>query len=494
MARWALDDEADYVVVGTGAGGATAGRVLTESGRSVLFLEEGPWLETSERTVDMLNALTSSMRDAGAQATTGWNPIPLLQGRCVGGSTAVNSGLIWRMPSSVADEWTVRHGLGELVDEDRLHDAYECIEEDLDVAPVRFDRVGGNGTKLAHACRVLGLPGQLALRNGASCQGESRCLQGCPHQARQSMDVSYIPRALRRGARLHARCRVGRVRFERGRAVAVEGERLEQGRVVGRIRARARRAVILSAGALHTPLILWRSGVRAHVGERFQCHPGVSVVGRFPDRVGMVGGATQAYEVPMPARGFKLESLSLPPEMLAARIPGAGKLWQQRIGELDHYAQWAGILRMRALGTVRPGWSMPVVRYEPNADDLALAHYVVALLASMMFAAGAIEVYPDLGSVPQVLRSLEEVETLRQTTLSRSDFQFVTSHLFGTASAGSDPRRAVVDPQLRTYAARDLYVMDASVFPTNLGVNPQHSIMAVTYLAASRLADRESHA
>nr|MCU0672000.1 GMC family oxidoreductase [Myxococcota bacterium] len=59
-----------------------------------------------------------------------------------------------------------------------------------------------------------------------------------------------------------------------------------------------------------------------------------------------------------------------------------------------------------------------------------------------------------------------------------------------TAVAGSDPSRSVVDPMLESHAVRGLYVMDASVFPTNMGVNPQHSIMAIVWRAAEQLARR----
>jgi choline dehydrogenase-like flavoprotein len=53
---------------------------------------------------------------------------------------------------------------------------------------------------------------------------------------------------------------------------------------------------------------------------------------------------------------------------------------------------------------------------------------------------------------------------------------------------GADPRTSVVGPDFQTHEVRGLYVVDSSVFPTNLGVNPQHSIMAMSRLAATRLA------
>jgi len=492
MARTLLEDQADFVIVGTGAGGATAARILAEAGRSVLLLEEGPHLSTEQRPTGLLDAMASAVRDFGTQTTAGTTPMPLLQGRLVGGSTAINSGIIWRMPDDVREDWIASHGLDDLVDAREMARIYERIEDELEIGETGSHVSGGNSDRMAEAARALGLPGKAITRNARRCQGRARCLQGCPHEARQSMDVSYIPRAIRDGARLHDMCRASKVIVENGRAVGVAGDVLDRETRLerGRFEVRARVAVIVSAGAIHTPLVLRRTGLGGLVGERFQAHPGAAVVGRFPKPIGMGFGATQGYEVPMRDRGYKLESLSLPPEMLAARLPGAGPRWQERLAELDHYAQWCVQIRMKAHGTVRPSWGgAPVVRYEPRPDDLAKAHEAIALICRMMFVAGATEVYPGLGHFPEVLTDPKQVEDLERATLRRADIHFMASHLFGTACAGADPRRSVVGPDLQSHDVRSLYVMDASVFPTNMGVNPQHSIMTVVWRATERLAN-----
>ncbi|MCS6798523.1 MAG: GMC family oxidoreductase [Myxococcota bacterium] len=484
--RWT--DEADVVVVGTGAGGATAARVLSEAGLEVLMLEEGPDLRGVERPEQLLEALALTMRDFGSQTTAGPVPMPLLQGRLVGGSTAINSGIVWRLPEDVRRDWVDRFGLGELLEARALERAFERIERELEVTETPLALYGGNNGKMAEAAARLGLPGKPIARNARRCEGRARCLQGCPSRARQSMDVSYVPRAIEMGARLRARARVERIVVRGGRATGVRGT-LDDGDRRVPFEARARRAVVVAAGALHTPILLRRSGLRRGVGDRFQAHPGSAVVGRFDEPVVMAFGATQGYEVPLRERGFKLETLALPPEMLAARLPGAGAEWQRRLVELDRYAQWCAQVRFRALGTVRPGWSgRPVVRYVPTDDDLARMQAAIALLCEMMFAAGATEVFPGLGGLPEVLDRPEQVRLVREARLSRRDFHLIASHLFGTACAHADRAHGVVDARLRAHDVERLYVMDASVFPTNLGVNPQHSIMAVVWLAAERLA------
>ncbi len=483
--------EADYVIIGTGAGGATAARVLSEAGLSLLLLEEGPSLDTRHRPRDALSSMAQGFRDMGTMATRGRTPFPVLQGRLVGGSTAINSGIIWRLPDDVRAVWREQHGLTDLVDDRALDEIFSRIERELAIGETPPQVRGRNAELMQRACEVMQLPGRAIVRNARDCVGSSRCLQGCPRAARQSMDVSYIPFAVQRGAVLWPLSRADRLVIEAGRAVGVEGSRLdpETRRPVRRFVVRARRGVIVSAGVMHTPLLLWKAGLRGLVGERFQAHPGIAVIGRFDEDVVQGFGATQAYELPMRERGFKIETLNMVPELLATRMPGVGAAWQMRLAELGRYAQWVAQVRMRALGRVRPGlFGTPVLAYTPLAEDLTRVRDATALLVRMFFAAGATEVSHGVAGIEPYFTRAEQAEQIQGGTFAQAHFHLLASHLFGTACAGRDPRRSVVGPTLETHAIKGLFVMDASVFPTNLGVNPQHSIMALVFRAAQQLA------
>ena len=487
-------DEADFVIVGTGAGGATAARVLSDAGFELALVEEGAFLTPADRPKALVDAMALAVRGMATMSTDSLVPMPLLSGKCVGGSTAINSGIVWRTPDDVRDDWRAQYGLGHLVG-DALDGALDRIEADLFVHPTDEDILGENSGRMRAAAEKLGLPGRVIRRNVTGCRGSNRCLQGCPNAARQSMEVSYVPKALAHGARLHTRCKVERVLFERGRTVGVRGTRTTDAGTREPFEVRARLGVIVAGGALFSPVLLQRSGVRhPNLGERFQAHPGAAFVGAFESPVHMGFGASQGYEVPMRAQGFKLEALSLPPDMLAARLPGAGAEWQERVARLGHYAQWGGLARMEAKGRVRSGFFDGVsVRYEPTARDLMIVRDALLLVGRMMFAAGAYEVYPGIVGIPEIVKSEAELmKHLEHRTIRRPDVHLVASHLFGTTCASSDPSVGVLDEELRVRGVDGLFVMDASALPTNLGVNPQHTIMGVVHVAAERLAERAS--
>jgi choline dehydrogenase-like flavoprotein len=292
--------------------------------------------------------------------------------------------------------------------------------------------------------------------------------------------------------------RVDKVTVENGRAVGVEGiaTSLDVTRKDHKkVRLRARRGVIVAASTIQSPNILRRSGVRSkHLGEHFQAHPGVGMGGLFDQPVSMHVGATQGAESIHYRRSerLKFETIAMQPELAAVRIPGIGTELMKRFGDFSHLGVWCVLVRSEAEGTVRPGWGgHDKVTFNLTRPDMQQLRKGAAMLARMFFDAGAREVWPGIYGVPSVIRSMDEVKLIEESSPDARNYSFVATHLFGAARMGPDPSASVVNLDFETHECKGLYVVDSSVFPTNLGVNPQHSIMALSRLAATRIALRE---
>jgi choline dehydrogenase-like flavoprotein len=488
-----VEDTFDYVVIGSGAAGAVAAHVLAKSGASVAIVEEGPWVRTRQFGERVYDAFRRLFRDAGMQVMEGRAYIPLLQGRCVGGSTVINSAIAHRTPEDVLDEWQ-RFGLGASITARALEPHFDALERELSAQAVSDAALGENDRRFLDEASAHGLPARRTYRYEHGCRGSGRCFTGCPNAAKQGMNVTYVPWALALGARMYCACRVERVVVEHGRAVGVVARTTSsdpEARVGRHVRLNARRAVIVAASAVQTPNLLRRSGLRsAALGEHFQCHPGYGVGGVFDGVVAEHSGATQGAEITSLRKTdrVKFETIELQPELAAVRIPGVGHEWMERFGLYPHFAQWAMVVRAEAEGTVRPAWGGgDKVRWTPARVDMERAVKGVALLSRMMFEAGAREVWTGLHGVPSAIRSIDGVRDIERMPPDPRLFSFISTHLFGGARMGVDVRSSVVGPDFECHEVAGLYVVDSSVFPTNLGVNPQHSIMAMSRLAATRI-------
>ncbi|MCA1663652.1 MAG: GMC family oxidoreductase N-terminal domain-containing protein, partial [Myxococcales bacterium] len=217
-------DEADFVIVGSGAGGGAAARVLAASGARVVVLEEGPRMRAEELGVSEGASRNRLFRNQGKQAAFGRATTPILQGRCVGGTTFVNSAIVWRLPPKILERWHREFGLAAGLPEAALDAAAARIEEELSArAVVEGDTAGTSDLLLRDAANKLGIEGRFIHRYEKGCRGSGRCLHGCPHEAKQSTAVTSLPRAVADGGYVVADARVDRIERARGRAVAVRG-------------------------------------------------------------------------------------------------------------------------------------------------------------------------------------------------------------------------------------------------------------------------------
>jgi len=490
--RRAVEESFDYVIVGSGAAGATAARVLADTGARIAVVEEGPAVASADFDDRIWPTFRRLYRQMGAQVTRGRSPIPVLQGSCLGGSTVINSAIVWRLPADVWEPWRTEYGLGEALPLDALDRYWDQIEEELYTRPTAPEIWGENNRLLATAAQRRDVAGKAMQRNEQGCQGSARCSTGCPHGAKQSMLVSYLPYAAARGATLFTSARVERVLMDGDRAAGVTGHfhRPQWQERIAPFTLRAGRGVLVAASAVQTPGLLARSGVRSrHLGRHFQGHPGASLIGLFDDKVNVWSGATQGYEVhEYRQQGrFKIETLSLPPELLLAKLPGAGRPWLEKIAAAGHMAVWAVAVRAYAQGSVRDGRSGSQIRYDLTRQDVANLRGGLRRAAELLFAAGAREVLPCVHGLPESLANVDQARLLESGPADAACYSLALSHLFGTARMSVRPADGVVGTDFAVHGARGFYVIDSSLFPTNLGINPQHTIMAVAMHAARKI-------
>jgi choline dehydrogenase-like flavoprotein len=471
---------ADACVIGSGAGGAPVAKELAEGGMRVVLLEEGDWHETDEFTARPRDMTARLYRDAGQTVTIGTPPIVLPLGRAVGGTTLVNSGTCFRTPPAVLERWRAERGLEALTPQ-ALDPFFRRVERILNVSQVPPALAGRNALLVKRGADALGMHGDYLFRNARGCVGSGVCAFGCPTGAKQHVGITYVPQAWAAGATTYTGARVTRIVTTGGRVREIVA-RTSGG---GTLRVRCEHAIV-ACGTLLTPLLLRRSGLgrgSGELGRNLAIHPASAARVVYDEPVELWKGVPQSYYIDALAdEGIMFEGIGGPPDQGAISTPRSGAEHRELMLRARDTGTFGVMVRDTANGEVREAFGRPQVRYDLHRDDAARFKRGFEILAEVFWAAGARAVVVPLRGVPTLHDG--DSAPLRSARITPRDVSAMAFHPLGTARAGADPRRSVVDPDLRVHGVKGLHVADGSVVPSALGVNPQITIMAL----ATRLA------
>ena len=484
-------DRCDVVVVGSGPGGAVVAWQLAEAGRDVVLVEEGPAFQPEDFVTDGAAAIRRLLREDGLRTTRGNLRMPTMQAIALGGGSLVNSAICVRPPRATLDGWCEEFNLraSQLSD---LEPHFDAVEAAIGVAATPDEVQGQRNLLFREGCRVLGIEAEPIRRNVRGCQGSGECLTGCRARAKQSTDISLVPRALECGTRVYTSAQVRRVLVRGRRAVGVSGRMVrpltgEDGPAF-RIEARA---VVLAAGCIATPVLLERSalaGTSQACGRNLQFHPGVAVMGVFDSPTDPGFGATQGYHsLAFVERGYKIETFWGPPGVLAMRLPGQGLAYKENLARLRHAAVFDAIATVnRSHGRVRlrRGSLAPHLDWSLDPRDLPILADALWTLAKIFFAAGAKSILPGVAGLPEEMHSLDEARVLRTGGFRPEDLLCTGNHVFSTTRMHGDPALGVVDELGRCHGTDNLFVADSGIVPRSPSVHP----MLVTMALAHRVA------
>jgi choline dehydrogenase-like flavoprotein len=481
------------VVVGSGAGGATVAAELAAAGVDVIVLEEGGYHPTESFTADTGRALRTLYRDGGGGMAIGRPSVLYTEGRCVGGSTVVNGGMSWRTPGRVLDRWAEQEGL-RAISEQELDPYFTEIESRLSVRTQDPETIGRDSALFKAGAEASGWNVVPNRRNQLHCAGTNSCSTGCPTGAKRSMLLTSVPRALALGARVFADCRVDSIILSGPGVAGVTGHFVRPGGRRGPKLAVRARVVIVAGGAVQTPALVMRSGLRSAsgmLGRNLSLHPNAVVTAFFDTDVTGWQGVHQAFQVrEFLAEGLLLTATNLTPPMLAGILPAHGRELGALMADYNRIVTAGPLIEDTGTGRIRnvPGLG-PQVFYQLTDYDADRAVRGVEWTAEALFAAGARRMLLPFDGAPEV-RSMDELRRLLARPVPKRSVQLFSIHLMGTARMSEDPRRGVVGSFGEFHGVPGLFVTDASGFPGPIGINPMETVIALAMRDARRLIEQ----
>jgi choline dehydrogenase-like flavoprotein len=509
----AAQDEVDCVVIGLGAGGAPLLARLAQAGLKVVALEAGPWhnpekdFATDERAQDFLFWNDERLAAGADPLAMGKNN----SGTGVGGSTLHYTAYT---PRPLPDDLHLKRDFGQGEDwpleYSDLAPYFEEVEQFLGISgPTPYPWGPARPKGYALPPLPLNSAAQLMLRgaekigiktspaaNAAlsapyfqegvgwrqACTNRGFCQAGCSNGAKASMDVTYIPLAVKYGAEIRPNSFVTEI--ERDVKGLVSAVVYTQN---GQTHRQACRHLFLCGGSVETPRLMMLNELgltSGQVGRNLMAHTGVQVWGTFEEEVrpnkGIPGGLiSQDTHRPKDADfvgGYVLQSIGVMPVTFSGQVARGRKLWGQPLR--DYMRQYNHIAGINILGDCLPHTSnyielsdeldgrllpKPRIHFTAQENELRMNAHAETIMRRIWEAAGATDIW----------------------AFGRY------AHVIGTARMGLSGDDAVVDRDGRAFDVPNLYISDNSTFPSALSVNPALTIMALSLRTADKFLERE---
>ncbi len=469
--------DAEVLVIGSGAGGATTASVLAGAGFDVLIVEEGEWIEQGSVVPFSLQQMDLQYRAGGVTVALGVPSIAYTEGRCAGGGTEINSGLYRRPPEDVLQRWATDFRISDLDPGEVMTIANE-VERSISVTLVPGP--------LSAASDVLRRGAErLGWQNSEIPRWMKYPIDGGTAGLRQSMTRTYLPEAVAHGARLVTGCRIDQLQTTGGTAHQATTTLAD-----GRRGTVTFRHVFVCGGAIQSPALLQRSRIAGYIGRSLAVHPTVKLSARFADELN-VPDDVPVHQVKEFAPDLSFGGSASQPGLMALALSDQWRTFSRAITDWRRMSIYYAAITSEGRGRVRAvrGLRDPIVTYALTGRDRALLGSGLARLALLMLEAGADEVYPSFRGAP-VVRNRRDLATM-QRAFSATRASVMTVHLCSTVPMGEDTAKCGANSFGRVHGTANVWVNDASLLPTAPGVNPQGTVMALAIRNARRFAATE---
>jgi len=475
--RFKIDELYDFAIVGSGAGGSTAAYVLSKMGLKVLLIEEGPDLRGQYGQHSPRWILDNAYKKVGLNAFFGLPPIPFGEGRLLGGTTELNGGLIWDTPKAVRDKWR-SSGYLKWVSDNELNESWKEIELLLDVKTEKelngFDL---DSTLMSKGFKAMGLSTTGAQRATSHCTRFNRCAFGCPSGAKNSMGSTLIPLALEQGVRTLTDSRVVGIRAATDKDSPCSISFLSQGKIQTVLSHR----VIIAAGPNDSPKLVRKVLKWPVLLTCKKFHLNVKIFALGLNQINAAKGTifTQQMQEHLDEGLLIMPSQSGDEALLLAAAALKGHALQELLENWDKLSIFTVQLAVDK-GAIQISTRFGAISFHAlGKRDINLARKGIELLIGSLHM-GGFDRYLTDPSQASFERFVDSKERVSNASFSKLD----TSSVHAMATLPLNGRHIDCFARLRKFPT--VYVMDASILPTETIESPQGSIMQTVIHVARR--------
>lgn len=456
----------DVIIVGAGVSGSFIANELVSKGLKCLVLEAGFHLNKNTYPIhDVL--INSKMYWSGGAELNKEGSLAFLRPKVVGGGSIVNQALLDRFDSEVFADWKSKSQV-DFFNQDSLSQYYEKAESNISIEEIPESARNKNAKVFMEGMTKNGFIAKPLKRAQKGCNSPEKrdcieCLSGCRLDSKQSMAVTVMPTALKKGLELISSFEVKRIEpYSDGvKVFGLKGKKES-------LEFRAKK-LVLASGAIGNSILLLRSNLKKEIpalGENFFTHPQFMSLGIYKEKLDSFKSAFQSLKSDDPQFkkwGFKLENVFAPPNGISMLLPGYGKNHLELMKKIPYMACIEVAVRDTNPGTIKLGKNGSViVDKKLNSEDEKRKKKGLEVIDQIFNSTGALDIIR--GKIG------------------------VGLHLMGGCGIGQDEKKSVTSPDFHLHGFKNIFLADSSIFPAAPGINPSLTIMALSIKASEKIA------
>jgi choline dehydrogenase-like flavoprotein len=466
----------DVVVIGSGAGGAIAANRIINRGNNVLLLEAG---NNFSKDDSVTKSLFKYYWNGGVVPLFGPFTCPFGEAKVFGGGTIINGALLWNLPKNIKKKWSDLLPKS-VFNSSNWFENEKKINNELRVSTLHSSyHIGNKASKLLlqEAIRkkmeVVQVP-----RAVQDCKNSNRCGSGCPIESKNTVDKVYLKEHPLLNIEKEAFVYKIKKSNDKWKVYYLKKKQKKSITV---------KKVILAAGATESANILRKSRLSNKAGKYFQFHLNFKLLAKFKSSIDADNGTILTHQIQEYLdEGILMMSSNHNKPYLASSL---AHLSPNNFKKFMKFTDRIGTFTVQIRPTIQASiWNLfgqTFGFWKWNRESFEKTKKGLDILAKLLFDAGAEQIILPLKNNKNIIN--DKIELQNALTESREKSLIgISVHGMSACKMGDTPQNSVVDLNGQVWGNENLYVLDSSILPTNIGESPQGTILNTIDLIIQR--------